>query len=124
MPPGSAAPARALPETFDGVLSSAHLARYLTTRTTGAEPEHEVDDTTLRHLLAAGDDGTLTIEPFTTATTTIETNKWRRRLSFIARTFLVGGTKITIYQVRLITHQQPDEAGSAPYSEQTLYLNH
>ncbi|MFJ6791967.1 hypothetical protein [Streptomyces angustmyceticus] len=119
------AAARALPEIFEGVLAPDDLVRYFTARMKDAEPEHEVDDTTIRCLLAAADDGILTIEPFTTKAEAIEATGWRRQLSFVTRTFLAGGTKITIYQVSFgrITYQRPDDSDSSQHSGYTLYLD-
>ncbi|MGV9565036.1 hypothetical protein [Streptomyces sp. NPDC003480] len=119
------AAARALPETFEGVLTPDDLFRYFTARMKDAEPDREIDDGTIRTLLTAADDGTLTIEPFTTETKAIEASGWRRQLSFITRPFLAGGTKIVIYQVSFgsITYQRPDENDSDQYSQYTLYLD-
>ncbi|MEV7203509.1 hypothetical protein [Streptomyces griseoluteus] len=119
------AAARALPEIFDGVLTSDDMFRFLNTAVRGADPDHEVDDVTIRRLLAAADHGTLAIQPFTTETLAIETAGWRRQLSFTTRSFVADGATIVLYQVAhgRIRYRQPDESGPEQHGEHTLYLD-
>lgn len=117
------AAARALPEVRDGVLTPGDLVHYFTHRLRDAEPDHEIDDGTVRRLLAAADDGILRIEPFTTETLAVEAPDGRRHLSFVTRAFQVGTVTTTVYQVSFgrITYQR--EADGDHYGEYTLFLN-
>ncbi|MFE5398637.1 hypothetical protein ACFQ9U_29255 [Streptomyces sp. NPDC056568] len=97
------------------------MVRFLDTAAKGADPAHEVDRATVRRLLAATDDGTLVILPFTTETLTSET----ARLSFLTRTFLADGATITLYQVAHgTTCRQHHDDERARHGEHTLYLDH
>ncbi|MGA5473837.1 hypothetical protein ACPCUK_34335 [Streptomyces arboris] len=120
------AAARALPEVFDGVLARDDMFRFLSTAERGAEPDHEVDDATIRRLLTAADHGTLTIQPFTTETLAAQTPGGRRQLSFVTRSFLADGATVVLYQVAhgTITYRQPGEHDPGHHGEHTLYLDH
>ncbi|MGW2176344.1 hypothetical protein ACWC1C_38035 [Streptomyces sp. NPDC001705] len=119
------AAARALPETFDGILTADDLRRYFEAAARGADPAHEVDDATVRRLLTARDDGTLAIEEFTAETLTAETATQRRRLSFITRPFVADGATVVLYQVShgTITYRQPAEDPPAHHGQHTVYLD-
>ncbi|MFB8084985.1 hypothetical protein [Streptomyces sp. NPDC055992] len=119
------AAARALPESFDGILTADDLPRYFRTSAKGAEPAQEVDDATVRRLLTARDHGTLAIEAFTTETLAAETAAQRRRLSFITRRFLADGVMVVLYQVShgTITFRQPAEDAPAHHGEHTVYVD-
>lgn len=117
------ATARALPEIFDGAVTPDDMVRFLDTAAKGGRPDpaHEVDDATVRRLLAATDDGTLVVQPFTTETLTSET----ARLGFITRTFIADGATITLYQIAHgTTYRQPGDDDSARHGQHTLYLDH
>lgn len=119
------AAARALPEVFDGVLAPDDIFRFLNTAERGAEPDHEVDDATIRRLLTAADHGTLTIQPFTTETRATQTPAGRCQLSFVTRSFLADGTTVVLYQVAhgTITYRQPSEHNPGHHGDYALYLD-
>lgn len=119
------AAARALPEVFDGVLAPDDMFRFLNTAARGADPDHEVDDATVRRLLTAADHGTLTIQPFTTETLATQTPRGRCQLSFVTRSFLADGATVVLYQVAhgTITYRQPGEHDPSHHGEHTLYLD-
>ncbi len=119
------AAARALPEVFDGVLAPDDMFRFLSTAERGAEPDHEVDDATIRRLLTAADHGTLTIQPFPTEALATQTPAGRSQLSFVTRSFLADGAPVVLYQVAhgTITYRQPGEHDPNHHGEYTLYLD-